>query len=50
MSLFLGEMHHHIPGRKGLTEKKDIISLMPGKKKSISLWPLVPIQTLKSCQ
>lgn len=37
MSLFLGEMHHHIPGRKGLTEKKDIISLMPEKEVYIPL-------------
>lgn len=32
MSLFLGPMKHHIPGKKELTEQKDVVSLMPKKE------------------
>ena len=37
MSLFLGHMRHHIPGRKELTEHNEVISLMPKKEVYIPL-------------
>ncbi len=37
MSLFLGPMRHHIPGRKNLTEKKSIMDISPAKEVYIPL-------------
>ena len=32
MSLFLGPMRHHIPGKKELTDDKPVLILKPGKE------------------
>ena len=32
MSLFLGPMRQHIPGKKELTEKSELLHLMPKKE------------------
>lgn len=37
MSLFLGSMRQHIPGRKELTEKSQVLSLMPKENVYIPL-------------
>ena len=43
MSLFLGPMRQHIPGKKELTEKSELLHLMPKKEVYI---PLVAGRTL----
>ena len=37
MSLFLGPMHHFIPGHKDLTDKKEILHVSPSKEVYIPL-------------
>ena len=37
MSLFLGPMSHHIPGRKELTDSKDVMPILPKKEAYIPL-------------
>ena len=37
MSLFLGSMRHHIPGKKELTEKSEVLHLLPKKEAYIPL-------------
>ena len=37
MSLFLGPMRFHIPGRKELTEEKEVVNLLPNKEVYIPL-------------
>lgn len=37
MSLFLGSMRHHIPGKKELTEKSEVLHLLPQKEAYIPL-------------